>query len=161
MRECRDEYHDAGTLTNRRRGQNTRAAVRTGVSALALVLAFSIVASALPGSEPQVSKVEPPNWWVGFQPSVMVLLYGDNLAGANISVNYPGASVTKVEAQPDGKHAFVWLKLDPGTRPGDIGINIKTPSGATRVNSSAATALIAAGQVSGNHARRCYLPDHA
>ncbi len=109
----------------------TRALVRSLVSALALIFAFSVAAAALPG-EPHVSKVEPPNWWVGFQPTVMVLLYGDNLSGADISVNYPGASVAKVQAQPDGKHAFVWLKLDPETRPGGININVKTPSGATR-----------------------------
>ena len=109
-------------------------AVRSCVSTLAVILTLSFTAVALSGSEPRVTKVEPPNWWAGFQPAVMVLLYGDNLTGANISVNYPGAFVNKVQAQPDGKHAFVWLKLDPGTRPGDISLNVKTPSGATRVN---------------------------
>jgi hypothetical protein len=102
------------------------------LSAAALILILSVAAAALPGSEPRVSKVEPPNWWIGFQPTVMVLLYGDNLAGANISVNYPGVSVTKMQTQPDGKHVFVWLKFDPETRSGDLSIDVKTPSGTTR-----------------------------
>ena len=117
------------TVPNPRDGRITRTAVRSYVSALALVLAFSLPVSALP---PHVSKVEPPNWWTGFQPNVMVLLYGDNLAGANISVDYPGTSVTKVQTQPDGNHAFVWLRLKPKTRAGDVSIKVKTPSGATR-----------------------------
>ncbi len=107
-------------------------ALRLCASVIALALAFSCLASASPGSEPGVSKVEPPNWWAGFSPTVMVLLYGDNLATANISVDYPGLSVTKVEAQPDGKHAFVWLKLGPETRPGEVIIRVKTASGETR-----------------------------
>ncbi len=113
-------------------GEMTRAVALLRGSALALVLAFSLAASALPGSEPHVSKVEPPNWWIPFQSTVMVLLYGDNLAGADISVDYPGAAIAKIQTQADGKHAFVWLMFDPNTRPGDISIKVKTPSGATR-----------------------------
>ncbi len=109
-------------------------AVRRCISALAVVLVFSCAASAQPSSEPRISKVEPPNWWVGFQPTVMVLLYGDNLAGANISVNYPGASVTKVETQPDSKHAFVWLKFDSTVHPGELVIRVKTPADETRAS---------------------------
>ncbi len=113
-------------LTNRSR-------VRCRVSALALVLSFSLASVAQAGSEPRVTKVEPPNWWAGYAPVVMVLFYGENLAGANISVNYPGASIAKVQTQPDGKHAFVWLSLNPKTKPGNVSIRLKTVSGETRV----------------------------
>jgi neopullulanase len=101
------------------------------VAVVALTVVLSLASAALPGNAPQVSKVEPPNWWTGFQPAVMVLLYGEHIAGANISVNYPGASVAKLLTQPDGKHAFVWLSLDPATRPGNISIRVKTASGET------------------------------
>jgi neopullulanase len=110
-----------------------RARVRFRVSALALVLSFSLATVAQAGSEPRVTKVEPPNWWAGYAPVVMVLLYGENLAGANISVNYPGASIAKVQTQPDGKHAFVWLSFYPKAKPGNIPIRLKTVSGETRV----------------------------
>jgi glycosidase len=63
----------------------------------------------------------------------MFLLYGENLAGANISVDYPGTTVAKAQSQPDGKHAFVWLSFDPAIRPGDVTIHVKAPSGETRV----------------------------
>jgi glycosidase len=103
------------------------------LSAAALILILSVAAAALPGSQPHVSKVEPPNWWIGFQPTVMVLLYGHNLAGANISVDYPGVSVTKVETQPDGQHVFVWLKFDPTVHPGELVMRVKTATGETDV----------------------------
>ena len=85
----------------------------------------------VPGTAPAVSKVEPPNWWTNFSPSLMVLLYGDHLNGANISVNYPGVSVDKVQTEPDGQHAFVWLKLDPAAKPGTLAIRVKTDGGET------------------------------
>ncbi len=110
-----------------------RAAVRCCFSTLTLVVMFSVAASALPSDPPQVSKVEPPNWWAGYDPAVMILLYGENLAGADVSVTYTGASVAKVQTQPDGKHAFVWLSLNPTAKPGDMPIRVKTAYGETRV----------------------------
>ncbi|MGB7556616.1 MAG: alpha-amylase family glycosyl hydrolase [Candidatus Korobacteraceae bacterium] len=117
-----------------RRDRRTNRAVRLRLLGLALMLTFSLAASAQAGGQPKISKVEPPNWWAGFQPTVMVLLYGDNLAGANLSVDYPGVSVTKIQTQPDGKHAFLWLTVDPETRPGDVNITVKTASVQTRAN---------------------------
>ncbi len=110
-----------------------RSAVRCRVSILTLVLILSFATSALPANPPKVSKIEPPNWWTRFVPTVMVLLYGENLTGADISVDYPGASVGRVQTQPDGKHAFVWLSFYPTARAGDVPILVKTVSGQTRV----------------------------
>lgn len=62
----------------------------------------------------------------------MVLLYGENLARAGISVDYPGAHVDKVQTEPDGKHAFVWVKLDSKAKPGNLSIRVKTGAGETQ-----------------------------
>jgi glycosidase len=64
----------------------------------------------------------------------MLLLYGDGLSGAEITVNYPGVSVQKVEAQPDGKHAFVWLKIAKTAMPGTVHIAIHASAGITNAN---------------------------
>ena len=64
----------------------------------------------------------------------MVLLYGDGLSGASVTVNYPGVSVQKVEAQPDGKHAFVWLDIAKTAKPGTVKIAIHAPLGSTSAN---------------------------
>lgn len=106
------------------------------VCASTLVLALTLISAAagLPGAAPVVSKVEPPNWWTNFSPSLMVLLYGDHLIGANVSVNYPGVAIGKVQTEPDGQHAFVWLKLEPTAKPGMLAIRVKTSGGETTAN---------------------------
>ena len=80
---------------------------------------------------PRVAKIEPPEWWIGFYSPVMVLLYGENLEEAQFSVNDRGVAISKVQLEPDGKHAFVWLKLDPAAKSGTVSIHVRTPSGET------------------------------
>lgn len=60
----------------------------------------------------------------------MLLVYGENLSDAKISVQQPGVHISKVELEADGKHAFVWLNLDDA-KPGTVTLNIKTASGET------------------------------
>jgi len=116
----------------------TRRFARTGMrrpfSALGLVVVLSFSLAALAASAPQISKVEPPNWWAGYVSPVMVLLYGENLSGSEVSVDYPGVRVDKVQAQSDGKHAFVWLSLDPAVQPGNVVLKVRTSSGETNAN---------------------------
>jgi glycosidase len=83
----------------------------------------------LAAQAPQVNKVEPPNWWTSFESPVMVLLYAENLNNARISVSYPGVKIQKSQLQPDGKHAFVWLAVAKGTKPGSVNLTVKTASG--------------------------------
>lgn len=108
---------------------------RQAVIGLTIIL-FS--ASFLAAQTPQISKVEPPNWWTNFVSPVMVLLYGENLSDAKISVTYPGVKIQKTQVQPDGKHAFVWLSIANNAKAGSVNLNVKTASGAT----TAALALL-------------------
>jgi len=94
----------------------------------AIVLAVALSLSAF-GAQPQVTKVEPPNWWTGFVSPVMVLLYGDNLADAKISVSYSGVKIEKTGLQADGKHAFVWLSIAKNAKPGSVPLRIQTSAG--------------------------------
>jgi glycosidase len=109
---------------------------RTRLQACALVvlLLLSLTAGAQPAAGPRIFKVEPPNWWTDFTPTVMFLLYGENLEGANVSVDYPNAVVARVLPQPDGKHLFVWLSFYPSARPGNVVIHVKTAAGETSVS---------------------------
>jgi glycosidase len=100
-----------------------------------LLTLFLLLGPALALSPaPQVNKVEPPNWWANYVSPVMVLLYGSNLADAKVTANYPGIKVQKVEAQPDGKHAFVWLDIAKDARPGTASLAVKTSSGEAKVD---------------------------
>ena len=98
------------------------------------VLFALLLVCSLCSAQPQIAKVEPPNWWTNYVSPLMVLLYGDGLSGASVTVNYPGVSVQKVEAQPDGKHAFVWLDIAKTAKPGTVEIAIHAPLGSTSAN---------------------------
>ena len=104
--------------------------------ALNCVLALSVAGSAVgaPATAPSVSKVEPPNWWTNYSSPLMVLLYGDNLSAATITTDYAGVTVDKVQTEFDGKHAFVWLKIDANAQPGTVVMRVKSESGAASAN---------------------------
>lgn len=88
-------------------------------------------AAELPASGPAVSSIEPPNWWTDYSSPLMVLLYGENLNPANISTDYPGAAISKVQAEADGRHAFVWLSFDSTAKPGTVVLHVKNTNGET------------------------------
>ena len=97
---------------------------------VAVVIALSVNLAA---AAPRVTKVEPPNWWTGFVSPIMVLLYGENLNDAKISVSYPGVKIEKTQLQPDGKHAFVWLDIAKNAKSGNIPITVQNASSTATV----------------------------
>ena len=108
-----------------------RSALRGCVSNSVVVLTVACCVLAVPGSGPVISKVEPPNWWTNYASPVMVLLYGDNLSAVSISTTYASVSVDKVQTEADGKHAFVWLNIDPNAKPGTVAMRVANGSGDT------------------------------
>jgi glycosidase len=85
-------------------------------------------------SAPQIEKMDPPNWWTGFTPEVLVLASGANLDGATLTCSRPGVEIERSKATAAGKYLFFWLEILPSAEPGDAPIQIKTMSGATTVN---------------------------
>lgn len=79
----------------------------------------------------KVAKVEPPNWWVGFTPEVMLLLSGQDLEATNVSCNLPTLRVSRTQATAGGNYLFVWLKIGAETRPGTAVCRITAPKGTT------------------------------
>ena len=61
---------------------------------------------------PAVTKVEPPNWWVGLTPEVMLLLSGHDLEATHVECNLPTLRVSRTQASAGGNYLFVWLKID-------------------------------------------------
>jgi len=82
-------------------------------------------------SAPVVKKVEPPNWWVGLTPDVMVLLSGKNLQATHASCNLPEIVVSRTQSSVNGDYLFVWLKLAPELKSGTAVCRITTPKGQT------------------------------
>ena len=80
---------------------------------------------------PSVVKVEPPNWWVGLTPDLMVLLSGKNLQATHADCNLREVVVSRTQSTADGDYLFVWLKFAPNLRSGTAVCRITTPHGQT------------------------------
>ena len=80
---------------------------------------------------PAVTKVEPPNWWVGLTPEVMLLLSGRNLEATHVSCNLETLRVSRTDAMAGGNYLFVWLMIGANTRTGTAVCRITTPKGVT------------------------------
>jgi glycosidase len=102
------------------------------------LLAFVARTSASPAQNPpathnaaEVTKVEPPNWWIGMTPEVMVLLSGSGLEATKVECNLPSLMVQRTQSTAGGKYLFVWLKFGPGMKSGTAVCRITTPTGMT------------------------------
>jgi neopullulanase len=119
---------------------------------------FSIVTGVpalLPGSLPQtlsppeVTKVEPPNWWIGITPEVLLLLSGHDLEATQVSCNLPTVRVMRTQATAGGDYLFVWLKIGPATRSGTTVCRLTTPTGLTSFELPLATRAAISGKFQG------------
>ena len=90
---------------------------RTPISVLFLTI---ILISFCASQTPTITKVEPANWWIGLPHNPMLLVYGEGLRSAKVTTSYPGVSISKVETQPNGRHLFVWVKVERTAHPGQV-----------------------------------------
>jgi glycosidase len=106
---------------------------------LALVLILTSSGSSLHArpqqqandSAPAVTKVEPPNWWVGLTAEVLLLLSGRDLEATHVSCNLPTLRVSRTQATAGGNYLFVWLKIGADTKSGTAVCRITAPKGTT------------------------------
>src|SRR6476660_5931926 len=81
------------------------------------------------GGAPVVTKVEPPNWWVGLTPDLMLLLSGRGLQATKVACNLPDVVVGRTEATQSGEYLFVWLKFGAQLRSGTVVCRATTSTG--------------------------------
>jgi neopullulanase len=80
---------------------------------------------------PMVMKVEPPNWWVGLTPEVMLLISGRGLEATKVECNLASLLVERTQASAGGKYLFVWLKFEAETKSGTAVCRITSADGIT------------------------------
>ncbi|HKD72964.1 MAG TPA: alpha-amylase family glycosyl hydrolase [Candidatus Acidoferrum sp.] len=78
---------------------------------------------------PVINKVEPPNWWVGLTPELLLLLSGKNLEATHASCNLPEVVVSRTQSSSGGSYLFMWLKFAPGLKSGTAVCRILTTHG--------------------------------
>jgi len=82
-------------------------------------------------NSPIVTKTEPPNWWIGLTPELLVLLTGEQLEATNVSCNMPNLVVERTQAAAGGNYLFVWLRFGAGLKSGTAVCRITTARGTT------------------------------
>ena len=88
---------------------------------LLLTLTFLCAAASVCAAQrlPQVTKVEPPNWWANHSINpVRVMLRGQNLSGARVEAVGQGIKTGLVRVNDAGTYAFVDLFIDRDARAG-------------------------------------------
>jgi len=72
----------------------------------------------------QIDRVEPENWWVGFQnPEVQLLIYGNDIQSARASVDYPGVTIERTTLVENPNYQFLTLRIREEAAPGTVQIN--------------------------------------
>ncbi len=70
-----------------------------------------------------IDRVEPGNWWIGFnEPDVQLLVYGENIQSAKPSVDYPGVTIERVTLVENPNYQFITLRLHEEAQPGTVEI---------------------------------------
>ena len=75
------------------------------------------------GYSAEIERVEPPNWWVGFQHPVLQLqVYGEDVGTLSPSIDWPGVSIDEVIATGNPNYLFLRLSIGPDTEAGEFDI---------------------------------------
>ena len=78
----------------------------------------------------QIERVEPLNWWVGFENNnLQLLVKGKNISSAVPSVSYDGVNLMSIEKGTSPNYLFLNLKIDGKTKPGKFDIVFKQKKG--------------------------------
>ena len=86
---------------------------------LFLAAFLSIAASTMNQAAPNISRIEPANWFAGMSdPSLQLMVYGQDISSADVSIDYPGASIDSIVRLQSPNYLLVYLNLSeakPGT----------------------------------------------
>ena len=130
----------------------TRSLLRLVLAAGALgpqFVAAQVAASGVASSgAPTVTKVEPPNWWVGHTINpVRLLVRGRELAGARVSCGKLSCGDVRISAP--GTNLFVDVIVPAGIAPGTYPISLRTSGGSVQFDFAVHAPLARTGRFQG------------
>lgn len=68
-----------------------------------------------------VESVEPPYWWASMRnPSLQLLVHGNDVGIAEVAVDYPGVSVDSVVRSDNPDYLFIYLNIGKDAQPGTV-----------------------------------------
>ena len=105
------------------------------MKSILLVLAL-VAGSLISGAQQSTYQCYPTNWWVGMKMNkIQVMVHGTSIASAgNISINYPGVKLDKINKVENANYVFLDLTILPVAKPGIIKINVNSTSAPIVIN---------------------------
>lgn len=81
----------------------------------AMLLSFQLLAAM------NVSKIDPPFWYASMlNPELQLMVYGQDIGNAKVSVSYPGVSLSSTVKMESENYLLVYLTLSDDVKPGKI-----------------------------------------
>ena len=94
------------------------------LAALACVLAGQLAQAA------EISRIEPPCWWVGMKnPELQIMVYGPGIGEAHVSVDYPGVRLKETVKTENPNYLFLYLDIEEDAAPGRMNLSFETAGG--------------------------------
>jgi hypothetical protein len=70
-----------------------------------------------------VNKIDPPCWFTGMQnPELQLMVYGEGIGNANVTVSYPGVSLSSVVKLESPNYLLVYLHVSKEAKPGKVNL---------------------------------------
>lgn len=91
---------------------------------MSILSLFTSVFAAKRPSQPMVDRIEPANWWVGMKNTqLQIMLHGEGIREAQVSIDYAGAKVTDVARLESPNYLIVYVDLT-GAKAGEMPISL-------------------------------------
>lgn len=104
------------------------ASLLTISTSCALAQSAQPVSAAQPAlNAPTITKVDPPNWWIGL-PAPMLLIHGEHLDTSHITASAPGVHILRQQTSSNGHWVFLWLST-ASSHPETVHITAANSSG--------------------------------
>lgn len=100
-----------------------------------VIISISFLSLSLLSQELSISKVEPPNWWVGMKTNkIQLMVYGENLNNISATFNNDKLVVDKIYEAENPSFTFIDVIIQPGLSPGTYKLNIANEISGSSIN---------------------------
>jgi len=87
---------------------------------------FFLILSSISIFALNVDRVEPLFWWIGMKnPTVQLMVHGQDIATSEISLNYPGVRITSISRQENHNYVFLDLNVSSEAKAGSFQIQFR------------------------------------
>lgn len=94
------------------------------------LLSITLILFFMNGYSQKVSRIDPPNWWVGMKnQKLQLMVYGQNISSANVSINYKGVILESIEKVENPNYLFLNLTINSDAVSGELPIEFKFAKG--------------------------------